>query len=266
MGLPCLPESPGLPEDVDTYSSDFSDTDCLAKNCQAQCTDTGDTRCRNYELHSGRACGFGGQAGMEEVKSLPYPRCWVLTCRLMPTMERRTLPQLGHRHLYITFTEFWQRDRPCHFQPSSSIPLHRTLAQLEPPPQNWDPPSTSAAVPFSCAEQVRRGEMGQNRSQSRRPPGKSSEPRWSTWGCRRGGGAKGWRCRCPRSNAHWWCCCRCPRRHHSPSRDRILPVRLQGGDTRCHPHLRTNQTPPGERSAPRLDNPRQQFASIYLFI
>lgn len=41
----------------------------------------------------------------------PYPRCWVLTCRLMPTMERKTLPQLGHRHLYITFTEFWGTNR-----------------------------------------------------------------------------------------------------------------------------------------------------------
>lgn len=39
---------------------------------------------------------------------MPYPRCWVLTCRLMPTMERKTLPQFGHRHLYITFTEFWR--------------------------------------------------------------------------------------------------------------------------------------------------------------
>lgn len=29
----------------------------------------------------------------------------------MPTMERRTLPQLGHRHLYITFTEFWGKGR-----------------------------------------------------------------------------------------------------------------------------------------------------------
>lgn len=36
-----------------------------------------------------------------------YPRWRAFTCRLMPTMERRTLPQLGHRHLYITFTEFW---------------------------------------------------------------------------------------------------------------------------------------------------------------
>lgn len=32
-------------------------------------------------------------------------------CRLMPTMERRTLPQFGHRHVYITFTEFWKGRR-----------------------------------------------------------------------------------------------------------------------------------------------------------
>ena len=37
-----------------------------------------------------------------------HPRWRAFTCRLMPTMERRTLPQLGHRHLYITFTEFWR--------------------------------------------------------------------------------------------------------------------------------------------------------------
>jgi hypothetical protein len=35
-----------------------------------------------------------------------YPRWRAFTWRLMPTMERRTLPQLGHRHLYITFMEF----------------------------------------------------------------------------------------------------------------------------------------------------------------
>lgn len=35
-----------------------------------------------------------------------YPRWRALTCRLIPTIERRTLPQFGHRHLYITFTEF----------------------------------------------------------------------------------------------------------------------------------------------------------------
>lgn len=74
--------------------------------------------------------GFGGHDTIE-MKSSPYPRCWVLTCRLMPTMERRTLPQLGHRHLYITFTEFWRRDGLCHPLHSGSIPS--TGLQLTPP-------------------------------------------------------------------------------------------------------------------------------------
>lgn len=146
MGLPCLPESPGLPEGGDTYNSGFSDTDCLAENCQAQCTetsisDTGDICCRNQELRSSRAHSFSGQEGIEEVKSLPYPRCWVLTCRLMPTMERKTLPQLGHRHLYITFTEFWWRDGPCHPLRGGSIPsTGRRLSSSHPAGAGTHPP------------------------------------------------------------------------------------------------------------------------------
>lgn len=272
MGFPCLPEHPGLPEGRDTCNSGFGDMDCLAENCQAPCTEasishTRDTRCRNYKLRSGRARSFGGWAGIKEVKPLPYPRCWVLTCRLMPTMERRTLPQLGHRHLYITFTEFWQRDSLCHPVTSGSVPstgrrsTQATLLVLGP-----HPPTPTAAVPFFCVERVHQGERGQSRSRSHHPPGGSSGPHWSTWGCRRGGEAKGWRCRCLRSSARWWCCSRCPRHRHSPSRDRTLPVRLQGGDTCCHHQLGANQPPPrGQRPALRLDNPQQQFASIYFF-
>ena len=169
-------------------------------------------------------------------------------------------PQALVHHLHRVLAERQPVSPPARWQ----HPLHGTPAQLKPPHRCWDTPPM-AAVPFSCAEQVRRGERGRSRSRSRHLPGGSSGPRWSTWGCQQGGGAKGWRCRCPRSSARWWCCCRCPRRHRSPSRDRTLPVRLRGGHTCCHCQLRANRTPPGQRPALRLDNPQQQFASVYLF-
>lgn len=50
---------------------------------------------------------LSGTPGEEALGSIhTYPRWRAFTCRLMPTIERRTLPQFGHRHLYITFTEF----------------------------------------------------------------------------------------------------------------------------------------------------------------
>lgn len=62
----------------------------------------------------------------------------------MPTMERRTLPQLGHRHLYITFTEFWQRDGSCHPPPSTSVPsVGQRLSQSHPTGAGTAPPSST---------------------------------------------------------------------------------------------------------------------------
>lgn len=120
-------------------------------------------------------------------------------------------------------------------------------------------------VPFSSVEPARRGERGQSRSRSRRQPAGSSGPRWSAWGCPQGEGARGWRCRCPRSSARWWCCCRCPTRRRSPSRDRTLPARLHGGGHAATVTPGHTKPPPrGLRAAPRLDITMKTFP-FYLF-
>lgn len=269
MGFPCLPERPGLPEGGDTYNSGFSDMDCLAENCQAQCTETsishtGDTRCRNYKLRSGRARGFGGWAGIKEVKPLPYPRCWVLTCRLMPTMERRTLPQLGHRHLYITFTEFWQRDGPCHPVTSGSVPstgcrsTQATLLVLGP-----HPPTSSTFLLRGAGSSMRKGSESVSK-----PSSAWGELRASLeyLGLPAGWGGEGVEMSLPPLQ--------CPLVVLLPLSE-TSPLSFQGSHAareaagRGHvlpPSTRGQTTPPpGQRPALRLDNPQQQFASIYLF-
>lgn len=184
----------------------------------------------------------------------PYPRCWVLTCRLMPTMERKTLPQLGHRHLYITFTEFWGTNR-ARGTPSwvTTAPGGDVLGVLG-----------FFLVPFSSAEPARRGERGRSRSRSRRQPAGSSGPRWSVWGCPRGVGARGWRCRCPHSSARWWCCCRCPTRRRSPSRDHTLPARLHGGGHEAIVTVGRTKTPPRGLSSPNAGFNREDISLLFI--
>lgn len=108
--------------------------------------------------------------GLRRWNFLPYPRCWVLTCRLIPTMERRTLPQLGHRHLYITFTEFWQRNSPCHPLPSSSDPS--TGRQL-----SSSHPISAVTFPHGSSTFLLRGA-----GSSRRKGSESVSKPSSTWG------------------------------------------------------------------------------------
>lgn len=145
MGLRFLPESPALPEGGDTYNSGFDDTDCLAESYQAQCTeasifDTGDIHCRVYELHSGMACGFSGQAGIEEVEFFALPEVLGLDVSLDSNDGTQDLaaarPQALVHHLHRVLAEKQPVSPPAQQQ----RPLHGTPAQLEPPHQCCDIP------------------------------------------------------------------------------------------------------------------------------
>lgn len=51
----------------------------------------------------------------------------------------------------------------------------------------------------------------------------------------------GWRCRFRHSSDHWWCCCHCLKRRHSPSTSRRLPGTLSQGKEEKGTDIKTDR-------------------------
>jgi len=182
----------------------------------------------------------------------------------MPTMERRTLPQLGHRHLYITFTEFWWRDGPCHPCPLAASPPQDTSSAPATPPAPGTPPRHGSGT-F----------LLRGAGSSRRKGSESVSKPSSTWrelrasleylGLPAGWGGEGVEMSLPPLQ--------CPLVVLLPLSE-TSPLSFQGSHAareaagRGHalpPSVWGQPNPSGQRPALRLDNPQQPLF-IYLFL